>query len=57
MDPVIVHFYERDVVAFEVFDSLDGGSERGDYAGPMPGVVRSLLRWSTKYHVNSENIS
>jgi lipopolysaccharide transport system ATP-binding protein len=48
MDPVAVHFYERDAVAFQVIDSLDGDSARGEYAGPMPGVVRPLLQWSTR---------
>jgi len=48
-DPVIVHFYERDAVAFQVIDSLDGDSARGDYTGPMPGVVRPLLRWTTQF--------
>lgn len=45
MDPVVVHFYERDAVAFQVVDSLDGDSARGDYAGAFPGVVRPLLQW------------
>jgi lipopolysaccharide transport system ATP-binding protein len=53
MDPVIVHFYERDAVAFQVIDSLDGDSARGDYAGPMPGVVRPLLRWTTEFNASS----
>lgn len=48
MDPVAVHFYERDAVAFQIIDSLDGDSARGEYAGPMPGVVRPLLEWSTR---------
>jgi lipopolysaccharide transport system ATP-binding protein len=48
-DPVVVHFYERDALAFQVVDSLDGDSARGDYAGPMPGVVRPLLRWTTQH--------
>ena len=48
MDPVVIHFYERDAVAFQVIDSLDGDSARGDYAGPMPGVIRPLLRWETR---------
>ena len=46
-DPVVIHFYERDAVAFQVIDSLDGDSARGDYGGPMPGVVRPLLKWET----------
>jgi homopolymeric O-antigen transport system ATP-binding protein len=48
MSPVIVHFYERDVVAFQVIDSMDGDSARGEYGGPMPGVVRPLLEWHTR---------
>lgn len=47
MDPVVVHFYERDAVAFQIVDSMDGDSARGEYAGPIPGVVRPLLQWST----------
>jgi lipopolysaccharide transport system ATP-binding protein len=49
MDPVTVHFYERDAVAFHVADSLSGDSARGDYAGPFPGVVRPLLKWTNQY--------
>jgi lipopolysaccharide transport system ATP-binding protein len=49
MDPVTVHYFERDAVAFQVIDSLDGDSARGDYAGPFPGVVRPLLKWSTSH--------
>jgi lipopolysaccharide transport system ATP-binding protein len=51
MDPVVVHFFERDAVAFHVVDSLDGDSARGEYAGPVPGVVRPLLKWTTEYSV------
>jgi lipopolysaccharide transport system ATP-binding protein len=46
-DPFVVHFWEREAVAFQVIDSLDGDSARGDYAGKMPGVVRPLLRWTS----------
>jgi homopolymeric O-antigen transport system ATP-binding protein len=46
-DPAAVHFFERDAVAFQVIDSLDGDSARGDYAGPLPGVVRPLLHWTS----------
>jgi lipopolysaccharide transport system ATP-binding protein len=49
LDPVAVHFYEREAVAFQVVDSLDGNSARGDYAGSFPGVVRPLLKWTTQY--------
>ena len=52
MDPVVVHFFERDAVAFQVIDSMDGDSARGDYAGPIPGVVRPLLEWTTSTNTN-----
>jgi len=48
MDPVTVHFDERDAVAFQIIDSLDGDSARGAYAGPMPGVFRPILDWTTQ---------
>jgi len=49
-DPLIVHFFERDAIAFQVIDSIDGDSARGDYAGHMPGIVRPLLEWSTQIY-------
>ncbi len=48
-EPEIRQFYEEDIVAFQVVDSLDGGSARGDVADHMKGVLRPLLRWSTDY--------
>ncbi len=48
MDPVTVHAWERDAVAFQIIDSAQGDSARGDYGGPMPGVVRPLLVWRTE---------
>ena len=47
LDPVRIHFHERDVVAFQVVDSMEGDSARGDFAGHVPGVVRPMLRWTT----------
>ena len=46
-DPVKNHFHARDLVAFQVVDSLDGDAARGDWDGAMPGVVRPLLEWTT----------
>ena len=40
-------------MAFQVIDSLDGDTVRGDYAGPFPGVVRPLLEWTTE-HIAAE---
>jgi lipopolysaccharide transport system ATP-binding protein len=45
---MLVHVHEREAVAFQVVDSLDGDSARGDYAGPMPGVVRPMVPWLTE---------
>ena len=44
----VLHAHERNAVAFQVIDRLGEGSARGDYDGPMPGVVRPLLRWTTR---------
>lgn len=46
--PLTQHCYERDTVAFQVVDTPDGDSARGDYAGTMGGVVRPLLDWTTE---------
>ena len=51
VDPVTVHFLERHAVAFQVIDSLEGDSARGDYAGPYPGAVRPILNWTTQYNL------
>jgi lipopolysaccharide transport system ATP-binding protein len=48
-DPLIVHLWEREAVAFQVIDSLDGDSARGDYAGRMPGAVRPMFPWETEF--------
>jgi lipopolysaccharide transport system ATP-binding protein len=50
--PVNVRLYERDAVTFQVIDSTDGDSARGDYVGHLPGIVRPLLRWETRYEAS-----
>jgi lipopolysaccharide transport system ATP-binding protein len=47
--PLIVHCDELHAVAFQVLDSMEGDSARGDYAGVMVGVVRPMLRWTTHF--------
>jgi lipopolysaccharide transport system ATP-binding protein len=47
--PLEVHFVESDAVSFTVIDSFEGDAARGDYGGPMPGVVRPILDWETKF--------
>jgi lipopolysaccharide transport system ATP-binding protein len=49
MAPVNIRLYEREAIAFQIIDSTDGDSARGDYAGHLPGVVRPLLTWETLY--------
>lgn len=50
MIPVTIHFFERDAVTFQIIDTLDGDSARGDFAGPFPGVVRPIFQWETHPH-------
>ena len=49
LDPVTRQFSEPEVVAFQVFDNMDGDSARGEWTGIFPGVVRPLLNWSTRF--------
>ncbi len=46
-DPVKDHFFGRDLVAFQVVDSLDDDAARGGWEGTLPGVVRPRLEWTT----------
>ena len=43
-----LHAHEPNAVAFQVVDSPSTDSARGDYIGPMPGVIRPLLQWTTE---------
>ncbi len=47
--PLRIHVDEKDVVAFQVVDTLAGDTARGEHAGRMPGVVRPLLPWNTSF--------
>ncbi|MBP6971828.1 MAG: ATP-binding cassette domain-containing protein [Syntrophorhabdus sp.] len=49
LEPLIVQFYEPDVVAFQIIESNDGESARGDYTGDISGTVRPLLKWTTVF--------
>lgn len=46
-DPMTVHCDLRNAIAFHVVDRTEGEGARGDWAGPMTGVVRPLLSWTT----------
>lgn len=47
-EPLEVHFVEWDALTFNIVDSLDGDTARGDFAGPMPGLIRPVLEWETE---------
>jgi lipopolysaccharide transport system ATP-binding protein len=42
-----LHLNSQDVVSFDVVDSLEGNTARGDYAGKMEGIIRPILDWET----------
>jgi lipopolysaccharide transport system ATP-binding protein len=48
-NPLINHCDLYHVATFQVVDTLDGDSARGDLSVTLPGVVRPLLEWSTKF--------
>ncbi len=45
--PIVGRVKEDDVVAFQVNDSMEGDSARGDFMGKIGGFVRPLLKWET----------
>jgi lipopolysaccharide transport system ATP-binding protein len=47
-DPVAIYCDVPNAIAFHVVDRSDGEGARGDWAGPMAGVVRPLLDWTTR---------
>lgn len=54
--PQEVQFYEREVVAFQVVDSMEGDSMRGDHPGEMLGVIRPYLKWVTEFYPHQNTI-
>jgi lipopolysaccharide transport system ATP-binding protein len=52
LGPPILQFFERQAVAFQVIDSPEGDSARGDWAGGFGGAVRPLLKWNTEFSSN-----
>jgi homopolymeric O-antigen transport system ATP-binding protein len=46
--PSEVHANEQDVVAFTVYDRVEGDSARGEHLGAYPGVVRPIVQWETE---------
>jgi lipopolysaccharide transport system ATP-binding protein len=50
--PMTHHFKEKQAVAFQVVDSMDGDSARGDWGGAWSGIVRPMLDWRTRYEAS-----
>jgi lipopolysaccharide transport system ATP-binding protein len=42
-------FFEREAVAFHVYDPMEGDSARGDWVKELGGVLRPLLKWETEF--------
>jgi lipopolysaccharide transport system ATP-binding protein len=49
IEPTVRQFVERGIVGFQVIDSMEGDTSRGDWAGQLGGVVRPMLNWTTEY--------
>jgi len=54
LDPVIVQVFILDLVAFQVIENMNSDSARGEYAGKMGGIVRPLLKWTTRFNPHSK---
>jgi lipopolysaccharide transport system ATP-binding protein len=52
----VLHARERNAVAFQIVDAgvEAGEAARGDLVGPIPGVVRPLLPWTTEVRTSEE---
>jgi homopolymeric O-antigen transport system ATP-binding protein len=55
LNPDTVVFKSENAVSFNVIDSAEGDSARGDYVKTFPGVVRPLLKWETKFNPDGYN--
>jgi lipopolysaccharide transport system ATP-binding protein len=49
IDPIETQVHEQSVVAFQVIDSMEPDTSRGDWAGPVSGTVRPAFEWTTDY--------
>ncbi len=55
LNPTVPQFEEHEAIAFQVVDSLDGDSARGDWAGKVDGVIRPLLTWTTQFSAAADD--
>ncbi len=50
LGPRTCQFYEYDAVSFQIIDSPEGDTARGEWTGGVKGAVRPLLKWENRYH-------
>ncbi|MEQ1625785.1 MAG: hypothetical protein ABL965_00215, partial [Nitrospira sp.] len=51
-----VDIEEHEAVMFQVVESKQGNSARGNIGGHIPGLIRPLLEWSTHFEELTEPI-
>lgn len=49
LNGAVVQFVESNAVSFQVIDTVDGDSARGEWTGALEGVLRPMLKWSTTF--------
>jgi lipopolysaccharide transport system ATP-binding protein len=42
-----IHFNTLEIIGFDIVDSIEGNTARGDFAGKMEGIIRPILEWET----------
>jgi lipopolysaccharide transport system ATP-binding protein len=47
--PYLIHCDLKQIVAFTIYDNVEGDSARGDYGATLPGVIRPYLTWRTQF--------
>ena len=55
LDPYNHQCHEKEAVSFQVVDTTEGDSARGDWQGGMLGLVRPAVKWTTAYGMGVDN--
>lgn len=53
----VTHVYVPNAIGFQIVDNGDENTARGDYVGPIPGVIRPLLNWTTDFYNGTRTTS
>jgi hypothetical protein len=58
LEPESIRVDITDAVLFRVVDSLEAkDTSRGEYPRPVPGLVRPMLHWETRYEPEPANVA